>query len=126
MRGAPHNLGSHSVPRSNVPACFVLMDHSLNSQGRNQSQFSLAGIALGCYERCTHNTAVTGIIDLMGAKGLKSLRKKKIQDFGITSISINKCELREVSYRIQQHNTVRPANKIGPRPGVTPAKALCI
>ena len=60
-----------------VPASFVLKDHSLNSQGRNQSQFSLAGIALGCYERCTHNTAVLGIIDLMGAKGLKSLRKKK-------------------------------------------------
>lgn len=88
----------------------------------------MAGIALGCYERRTHNTAVIGIIDLTGAKGLTSLRKKKkkkIQDFGITSISINKCELREVNYRIQEHNRVRPGNKIGPRPGVTPAKPLC-
>ena len=87
----------------------------------------MAGTALGCYERCTHNTAVIGIIDLTGAKGLKSLRekKKKFQDFGITSISINKCELREVNYRIQEHNRVRPGNKIGPKPGVTPAKPLC-
>ena len=76
-----HNLGPHSVPRSNVPAFFVLKDHSLNSRGRNQSQFSLAGIALGCYERRTHNTAVIGIIDLTGAKGLTSLRKKKKKKF---------------------------------------------
>ena len=68
---------------------------------------------LGCYERCTHNTAVTGIIDLMGAKGLKSLRKKKIQDFGITLVSINKCELREVNYRMQEHNRVRPGIRLG-------------
>lgn len=89
------------MPPSKVPASFVLKDHLLNSQGRNQSQFSLAGIVLGCYETCIHNTAVVGIVELMGAKGLKSRRKIIIiQSFGITSISINKYECREVHYRM--------------------------
>lgn len=110
-------LGSLSVPPSNVPGFFVLKDHLPNSQGRKQSQLSLAGTALGCHESCIHNTAVVGIIHLMGIESLKSLRKKKSQSLGITSISINTCECRELNYRIK--NTIELGLEIRLSPDLT-------
>lgn len=73
-------MSDHSHGPLNLsPPCMgppnVLKDPSLNRQGRSQGQLLWASSCLWLLQSCTHNTAVTDVIDLVGVKGLKPLNK---------------------------------------------------
>lgn len=95
----PHPPTPHLLEHS-----YLCSLGSLIKQLRDKPESaSLAASTFGCYESCVHNKAAVGVIDLVGAKGPKSLRIKRNLEL---SVLINKCESRP---ELQTKNIVKVA-----------------
>lgn len=97
-----HSPGPNPSPIPNfLEHSYLCSLGSLIKQLRDKPEpASLVTSTFGCYESCIHNKTVIDIIDVVGAKGLKSLRIKEL------SILINTCRSKP---EFQTKNTVELA-----------------